>query len=222
MGYEERVEITMNSKSITEVHMYWDEVIKMKTNENIKYDGWLDRYLLGKVSEITNIIELGCGWGDDTSFLHTLNCNLISCDISSESLKFIHKYFPDIETRQFDLREKFPFQNETADYIVADLCLHYFDNIELNRILLEIIRVIKTNGMLYVRVNSINDTNYGVGQGKQISEGIYMTETGKKRFFDKSNILNTFKVFKIISMEEVILMKYGDAKIAWELVLQKK
>lgn len=31
--------------------MYWDEVIKMKTNENIKYDGWLDKYLLGKVSE---------------------------------------------------------------------------------------------------------------------------------------------------------------------------
>jgi ubiquinone/menaquinone biosynthesis C-methylase UbiE len=206
---------------IYEVDMYWDEVIKMKTNENIKYDGWLDRYLIGKVSEISNIIELGCGWGDDTSFLYSLNCNLISCDISSESIKFIHKYFPDIETRQFDLREKFPFQDETADYIVADLCLHYFDNIELNKILLEILRVTKTNGMLYVRVNSINDTNYGAGQGKQISEGMYMTETGKKRFFDKSNILNTFKVFNIIHMEEVILMKYGKAKIAWELVLQK-
>jgi ubiquinone/menaquinone biosynthesis C-methylase UbiE len=207
--------------SINEGHMYWDEVIKIKTNENINYDGWLDRYLLGKVGETSNIIELGCGWGDDTSFLNTLNCNLISCDISSESMKFIHKYFPDIETRQFDLRERFPFEDETADYIVADLCLHYFDNIELSGILLEIIRVLKTNGMLYVRVNSINDTNYGAGQGEQISEGIYMTETGKKRFFDRSNILNTFKIFKIIDMEEVILMKYGKAKIAWELVLQK-
>ncbi len=201
--------------------MYWDEVIKIKTNENIKYDGWLDRYLLGKVSKETNIIELGCGWGDDTSFLHTLNCNLSSCDISAESIRFIQKYFPAIETRQFDLREKFPFPNEAADCIVADLCLHYFDEIELNKILLEILRVIKTNGMLYVRINSINDTNYGAGQGKQISEGIYMTDTGKKRFFDKRNILNTFKVFKIIDMEEVILMKYGEAKIAWELVLQK-
>lgn len=204
-----------------EGHMYWDEIIKMKTSENIKYDGWLDKYLLGKVSEITTIIELGCGWGDDTSFLDTLNCNLISCDVSSESVKFIRKYFPNIETRQFDLLEKFPFEDETADYIVADLCLHYFDDIELNRILLEIIRITKTNGMLYVRVNSINDINYGVGQGKQISEGIYRTETGKKRFFDRNNILNTFKIFKIINMEEVILTKYGKAKTAWELVLQK-
>jgi len=201
--------------------MYWDEVIKQKTLDNISYDGWLDKYLVGKVSPSTNIIELRCGWGDDTSFLHKLGCNLISCDGSIEAVKFINKYLPQVETRQFDLISSFPFDNEAADYIVADLCLHYFDNEEMNAILHEVHRVLKGDGTLYVRINSINDINYGAGQGVLISEGLYLSEKGKKRFFDKNSVEEVFQSFNIISIEEVIITKYGKPKMAWEIVLTK-
>ncbi len=47
--------------------------------------------------------------------------------------------------------------------------------------------MLKPNGLLFFRVNSVNDTNSRAGQGKEIETHLYETNDGRyKSFFDKN------------------------------------
>jgi SAM-dependent methyltransferase len=67
-----------------------------------------------------------------------------------------------------DISKTLPFKDESIGLIIADLSLHYFDNETTKNIVNEIRRVLKHNGCLIGRVNSINDFNFGAGSGKEI------------------------------------------------------
>ncbi|OOM76109.1 hypothetical protein CLPUN_28330 [Clostridium puniceum] len=69
--------------------------------------------------------------------------------------------------------------------ILADLSLHYFDNRTTKNIVKEIRRVLKPEGCLIGRVNSINDFNFGAGCGREIEKNFYLTEGVYKSFLLK-------------------------------------
>lgn len=51
--------------------------------------------------------------------------------------------------------------------------LHYFNNEAIKSIVEEIKRVLITDGYIIVRVNSVNDINYGAGNGEEIEKNFY-------------------------------------------------
>ena len=51
----------------------------------------------------------------------------------------------------------------------------------------EIARVLKPNGNLLARVNSISDLNYGAGQGQRLEENYYFVDGYNKRFFSEKD-----------------------------------
>ncbi len=61
-----------------------------------------------------------------------------------------------INLRLEDISKKQNYGDETFDYIYARLVLHYLDNESLKNCLLELNRILKDNGKLYVVVRSIN------------------------------------------------------------------
>lgn len=199
---------------------YWENIIKIIDTKASSYDGWLDQYHLEELPANATIVELGCGWGDDTDYLKTLNAQLICCDFSSEAIDIIQKRFPEVETSRFDMTETFPFESGSATMAVADLCLHYFSDGEMNHILKEIKRVLKPGGMLLCRVNSDKDIHHGAGQGEEIEKGYYLKDGLKKRFFDKELIEQCFSEMEIVIMEEYALSKYPKPKVVWEIRLK--
>lgn len=114
-----------------------------------------------------------------------------------------------------------PFEDESIGLIIADLSLHYFNDETTKNVIKEIKRVLKPNGYLIGRVNSINDSNYGAGSGKEIEKNFYLTEEGYKRFFSEEDIRYYFKEFIIEECEEKSIMKYGNEKRAFEFVVKK-
>ena len=88
-----------------------------------------------------------------------------------------------VDTCQFDMTEGFPFEAGAADVVIADLCLHYFDDAEMADIIGEIGRVLVPGGRLICRVNSDKDINHGAGQGEEIQRGLFLKDGVKKRFF---------------------------------------
>ena len=67
----------------------WNETIKNIVITESGYDGWLDKYQLEKLNNTDVILELGCGWGDDTTYLFKMPSKLICCDFSEESIKLM-------------------------------------------------------------------------------------------------------------------------------------
>ena len=104
---------------------YWNNVYDNIKNSKITYDLWLDKYndILEK-SKDTNIIDLGCGSGNNSVYLSERNYKVISCDYSIEALNIVKKYINNSNIVEMDLTREFPFEDAIAEIIIADLSLH--------------------------------------------------------------------------------------------------
>lgn len=197
---------------------YWERVYKGLDVRKLQYDTWLDKY--ETEIRLFPILDLGCGLGNNTLYLKERGYQVISCDFSNEALSHLKKFIPDSEVRKFDMTEGLPFKDSSAAVIIADLSLHYFPEDVTFKILEDIKRVLKKDGLLLCRVNSTRDVNYGATRTDQ--ESYYYQVNGQfKRFFDENHINHIFESFHIEHIEEYEMTRYSKGKIVWEIAVRK-
>ena len=204
--------------------LYWNNLHKKYNREDIKIDNWLDSFsnIIDNCS--TPILDLGCGSGNDTLYLINKGKKVISCDQSINAIENIKKNFIEVyDTKCFNMLDGMPFDNNSFDIIIADLCLHYFREKDTFRILNEIKKILNKKGYLIFRVNSINDVNHGAGLGKEIEHHLYQTNDKRlKRFFDEKDIRYFFKEFDIEYLNEEIMTRYKLEKKLYRCLVRKK
>lgn len=193
---------------------YWDNLFTTWDRNNIKYDDWLNKFesIIEKCQ--TPILDLGCGYGNNALYLIEKGKSVIACDQSKNAIKNIKKNLPEIyQALCFNMLDGLPFNDNTFEVIIADLCLHYFTDQETLAIIKEIRRVLINNGHLLFRVNSINDTNYGAGQGLEVEHHLYETSDNRlKRFFDEEDLKYFFQDFTIEYLQEETMDSRYDLK----------
>lgn len=201
---------------------FWNDLFRSKENKKPQYDLWLDKYkdILSKSKDIP-IIDLGCGFGNDTLYLKERGYDVISCDFSEEALKALGNFMDNLNVKCFDLQDGLPFENDSARVIISDLSLHYFSWNDTKKILNEIKRVLMKDGMLLCRVNSSNDINYGAGQGIEIEENFYDINGKLKRFFNEVQLRKIFEDWDVQYIKESEIHRYKSHKIAWEISIRK-
>jgi len=157
----------------------WNELHKKFSNNiSLKYDDWLEEFeeIISKIE--TPIIDLGCGvTGNNTLWLVEKGKKVISCDFSKEALNVVKK-IKGSKTLLFDMLDEFPFEDNWADLVIADLSLHYFSEKDTKRI-------IKPNGYLFFRLNSVNSTEYKeiIEKGeKELEPNFFILKIWKKDF----------------------------------------
>lgn len=199
----------------------WNKIHEKFFSCEIKYDDWLDKYknLLERCK--SSILDLGCGTGNDTLYLVERGFKVISCDYSEVALEKIKKVIPKAETCLLDISKKLPFKNESFDIIIADLSLHYFDDKTTKSIMGEIKRVLKPDGHLIARVNSVEDINHGAGQGIKLEKNFYFVEGYNKRFFDDTVIIKYFSIIGEVNLLHSVMLRYSTPKKTIEVVIKK-
>lgn len=202
----------------------WDNYYNQYFNNKVNIDNWLDKYQKIIDNSTEPIIDLGCGKGNNTSYLLNRNKQVIACDYSDIALKYINTYLTstNLRTMQFDLSLKMPFNNSIADLIIADLSLHYFSKQTTINILNEIKRILKNNGYLLFRVNSTNDFNNGANSGIKLENNFFYTNGYNKRFFSEEDIYYFFKKFDIIDLNEEVMNRYEKPKTLWKCLVKNK
>ncbi len=204
---------------------YWNETHQMLNYERklIKIDDWLERFEELIMETHKPIPDLGCGGGNDTLYLLGKGKKVIPCDQSEYAIDNLKRNFPEIpEALCFNMLDGFPFDDESFDVVIADLCLHYFDSRDTDFVISEIKRILTPGGHLLARVNSLNDVNHGAGQGKEIEHHVYESKSGTlKRFFDEEDIRLFFRKFKIEYLKEESMGRYKLEKRVYRLCVQK-
>lgn len=203
---------------------YWDNWYSEKHTDNVIMDDWLERFSTIIDNCDGAILDIGCGRGNDTKYFIEKGKKVIACDQSPNAITYIKGSFPEVyETRCFNFLDGFDFDDLSFDIICADLCLHYFSMADTDYILEELNRIMKSDGHLFVRVNSLKDTLHGAGQGPEIEKHLYQMEDGTiKRFFDSEDIEDIFSDFDIQFCEEQSMDRYSKPKTVFTLHLRKK
>lgn len=98
---------------------------EMKTRE-VVYDGWLKDYETEIEKCSTPIVDLGCGLGNNLSYLTQKGKEVLACDYSDIAIETIQKDFPNVKTKLFDMTQKFPIEDNFTEIVIADLSIHYF------------------------------------------------------------------------------------------------
>lgn len=200
---------------------FWNNAFKTYKVDKFKYAEWLDDYIDVIKNCKTKVLDLGCGAGSDSYYLTEKGLEVIACDYSPVALETAKKEAPKAETRLVDISKPLPFEDNSFDLVVADLCLHYFDTKKTQEIMQEIKRILTKNGHLLARVNSTADINHGAGQGEKIEENYYFVNEYNKRFFDKKEVSKFFSIIGKVKCREVQMLRYDKPKIIIEVDAQK-
>ena len=186
-------------------------------------DRWLERWKgIVESSRAGALLELGCGGGRDTRYLTGLGLKVVAGDYSPEALELCRSSAPLAQVRSIDLREPLPFQDQSFRVVVASLCLHFFPWSVTVKIMAEIRRCLGEGGFLLLRVNSIVDLHQGGVGFREVEPNLFMMQGGMKRFFDREALEDLIGPgWKIRSLEELTVDRYGATKVLWEAVLEK-
>lgn len=149
------------------------------------------------------VLELGAGIGSDTLFLASQGFEIVATDFSQPALDKLKEKAGDnaqIETKQFDLSDPFPFEGQSFDAVYTHLTLHYFSRQTTQQIYDEIYRVLKPGGAVAVLLNSTADSEYG--QGEKIEDDYFdIPDKGPKRYFSPESLSSFTGKFETLVLD---------------------
>ncbi len=178
---------------------------------------WLEKYRPHLANK--NILELGCGSGEDSQILLKLSHSLIAIDKDPQQLQKLSVRLPSIATRLLDIKNPLPYPENTFSAVVASLCLHYFTNQQTCLIIDTIKKFLIPNGPMIVRVNSIKDIHHGAVGHTEVEKGLYTVSGQTKRFFTENDIHTFFGLdWDIQELTERKIDRYEQNKWVWEFI----
>ena len=191
-------------------------------NREVIYDGWLADYEAEIEKCNTTIVDLGCGLGNNTLFLLEKGKEVLACDYADIAIETIKREMPKAKTKLFDMSQTFPIENDYTDIVIADLSIHYFTKEVTKKVIAEIRRILKPNGIFLFRVNSVKDSNFIARENKMEDEFFWEErEQRSKRCFDEKSIREFFADWKIEKVKEEIMLRYGKEKVLWNCAVRK-
>lgn len=201
--------------------VYWEKHLKEDDLDNIE-DLWIKKYedLYLKKDKL-KVLDLGCGVGQYTSYFLDKGYEVVSTDISSKALDYLKNKYPNVEIVLQDMTETFKFNDNEFDIVFANLSIHFFSEEDTNKLIKEIYRILKTNGLFIGSVNSVSAYEFIKDHVTEIEKNYYNSKGRKVRLFNKEQFDMFFKDYKEIVLNEVIETRFNHSKNMWEFIYKK-
>ena len=184
---------------------YWKDHI----NKELEPDIWIREYkefFDGK----GKCLDLGCGIGQFSKELMEYGYDVTSADISSIALNKVKEFNPNII--QIDMREKLPFEDEEFDLVFANLSIHFFSDLDTQKLILEIKRIMKNGGLFIGSVNGIQGIEKVKDTAQLIEYHYYFNQKQCYRFFDREDLNKYLNVFEILKIDERETIRFNHVK----------
>ena len=172
----------------------WDNYYKKNDVETMP---WfleeLDHDVLNEINSKTlkegRFLDLGTGPGTQANRLSSLGFDVIGSDLSQSAIEKAKKIYSKPEFVVDDiLNSKFP-DNE-FDFIFDRGTFHIFEKEQLSSYLSQIQRILRKNGLLFLKCMSVEENNLPEGKGPYLYSKELLRDIFKKDF-EIENIKNT-------------------------------
>ncbi len=186
-----------------------DEYQANHINKDLEEDLWIEEYKT-YFNSTGKCLDLGCGIGQYSKQLIKYGYDVISADISDIALNKVKDFNENVV--KLDMRDKFPFLNNEFDLVFANLSIHYFSDEDTRKLMLEIKRILKEDGLFIGSVNGIEGLKVIGNETKEIEYHFYEYKDKLIRLFDISDIKKYLADFNIIKIDERETIRFKHKK----------
>jgi ubiquinone/menaquinone biosynthesis C-methylase UbiE len=153
-----------------------------------------DQILKGRFNRQMKILDAGCGGGRNLVYFLREDFEVYAIDHNPEAIKNVRDLAKSLSRLQLpdeNFRvarvEEMPFPDEAFDAVVSSAVLHFADSERhFNKMLEEMWRVLKTDGLLFVRLAS----SIGIEDKiRHIEERRYLLPDGSERYLVDEELL---------------------------------
>lgn len=110
------------------------------------------------------------------------------------------------------MQQELPFESNSFDIVFANLSIHYFSNEDTKRLLSEIKRILKNDGLFIGSVNGIQGLEKIKDTAVQLEKHFWFYRNKNIRLFDTDDLSYYLKDFQIIKIEEKETVRFEHKK----------
>ncbi len=152
-----------------------------------------DQILKNRFSDESKILDAGCGGGRNIVYFLRGGCPVFAVDENPEAIEHVRNLArslaPKLPSENFQVAkiQKMPFADEQFDAVISNAVLHFAESQEhFNRMLEEMWRVLKKDGLLFVRLAS----SIGIEDKIELINGRrFLLPDGSERFLVDEELL---------------------------------
>lgn len=197
-------------------NIYWEKHIKEDDLNNIE-DNWIFDYMK-YLPKTGNLLDLGCGVGQYSTYFYSLGYSVSSCDISSKALEILNEKNKNIKTKIQDMNKPLEYKDNEFDIVFANLSIHFLSDENTKNLLSEIKRILKPNGIFIGSVNSTKAYEFIKDHIIKLEDNYYDSNGRTVRLFDDKSFDKYFIDFDKITLTEKESDRFGKQKNKWEFV----
>lgn len=186
-----------------------DEYWKKHINKKLEDDIWIRNYREYFSGE-GKCLDLGCGIGQYTKELMSYGYEVTSADISNIALEKVKEFNDNIV--KVDMKEELPFSENEFDLVFANLSIHYFSDEDTKKLMLEIKRILKEEGLFIGSVNGIQRYEKIKDTAVELEKHYWFNKNKYVRLFDKDDLEKYLDVFDVLNIEEKETVRFNHKK----------
>ncbi len=162
----------------------------------------MDQLLKGRLEKKFRILDAGCGEGRNLIYFISNGYDVYGLDRDPGAIRML-RFVAKTRDKNFDTErfqtgnvQDLPYENDFFDFVICISVLHFSDSREQYfRMMGELIRVIKTEGMLFVRMDSTEglvETPFKTDGGKSV-----LPDGSLRLLADQGLLDETMRQFKL-------------------------
>lgn len=186
-----------------------DEYWKKHINDELEDDIWIEDYQQA-LKETGTCLDLGCGIGQYSKLLMEYGYDVTSADISDIALNKVKEFNDTIV--KVDMQKQLPFEDKQFNLVFANLSIHYFSNKDTKKLMLEIKRILKDNGLFFGSVNGISEFEKIKNTAIELEPHFYLNKQKYIRLFDQKDLRNYLRIFDVLTIEEKETTRFDHQK----------
>ena len=197
---------------------YWDGYFRRlrETGSDLDWGGrWTDPFVpLLRVSDARDVLELGCGTGNDAARLAREGLHVVATDLSAEAVAQARKKYGDIVDFQVvDLATGLPFPGGSFDAVMANVALHMFPDSVTREIFEDVRRVLRPGGLFLFHVNAHDDRplrELWRPVLRDLEPDYVLEEAGQTvRFFSRAYLAHLLASWHVVMLDHLEILHEG-------------
>jgi cyclopropane fatty-acyl-phospholipid synthase-like methyltransferase len=158
----------------------------------------------------SRILDFGCGGGRHTIYFARKGSHVFAFDQSDKAVEQLGEQIKreklDVDLRIFDMIDLLPYKDNFFDAVLAVRVIQHGRYQQIRRIVAEIDRVLKDEGILFLQVTSYEDSFGGKPQPADwVESGTLVANSGPEKgvlhhFFTKSELQDLLQNYEILDM----------------------